>query len=363
MNGALVQRHKASWRVLRTVHPKFLDSETLRCPRPARLTHTSHYPAQKTDGRLMSGAELLLFDPAPTVGVACLQILIRRGGAPALAQCVVHTTPRGIGDSPLSLPTALHKCAQMETDGAECAALLLAAGEDPNAKASIMENATPLHCACDAWKPVPRYRGDGGCVGGEVFGTGELARVLLAGGALHNVAGTGALTDTSPLCCAVISGDHGSISALLDAGADASFRRDHSSWQWRLPLHIAATHGDHRAVALLLSAGADPATQEGGFTAAHAIPATDRDATRRWPQQGFEPRSDGPRCLEELAAYGAPPPPRRRRWRRRQRLAPRGSARPRRRAARLRPAAVGARGRGAEVPGHGAVQRAAERDP
>lgn len=58
---------------------------------------------------------------------------------------------------------------------------------------------------------------------------------------------------TTPLFAAIISGCHGVVSALLDAGADPNERVIGTP-----PLMMACLEGDHVATRLLLAAGANP---------------------------------------------------------------------------------------------------------
>ena len=106
-------------------------------------------------------------------------------------------------------------------------------GEDPELlDATSGDGFTPLHLAA-------------------FFGQTDAMRLLLARGAVSDVAGTGWMTGT-PLHAAA-AGSHASIvHLLLEAGADPNTRQRHGY----TPLHAAAANADVESVEALLAAGA-----------------------------------------------------------------------------------------------------------
>jgi len=106
-------------------------------------------------------------------------------------------------------------------------------GEDPELlDATSGDGFTPLHLAA-------------------FFGQTDAMRLLLARGAVSDVAGTGWMTGT-PLHAAA-AGSHASIvHLLLEAGADPNTRQRHGY----TPLHAAAANADLESVEALLAAGA-----------------------------------------------------------------------------------------------------------
>ena len=104
-------------------------------------------------------------------------------------------------------------------------------GADPDA--ADRDGRTPLHHAA-------------------VHGNGEMAAMLIGAGARQRADRFG----WWPLhCAAAAAGRPDAIAPLLDAGAGTDVRTGRGI----TPLHFAAMHGTHGSVRALLAAGADPA--------------------------------------------------------------------------------------------------------
>ncbi|MFD9440875.1 ankyrin repeat domain-containing protein [Streptomyces sp. NPDC060006] len=111
----------------------------------------------------------------------------------------------------------------------------LRAGADP--EWSDSDGTTPLYVA-------------------SVSGQAEIARTLLAAGALPNAESSGLGSEGTPLCAAACWGYTETVRELLAHGADPNLNEDHGTgWS---PL-MWAVHGPHSETAeLLIEAGATP---------------------------------------------------------------------------------------------------------
>lgn len=123
-----------------------------------------------------------------------------------------------------------------------------------------------------------------------VTNAADVVRRLLADGRAPDEAGDDGIT---PLMWAARSGATQSMTALLDAGADANARDNHNRWT---PLLHAVHKQRPYAVRLLLEHGADAnAAAPGGLTPLFMAAAdTDPSTVQTLLEYGANPRAEGP---------------------------------------------------------------------